>query len=76
MTPQETPRTVSYTKEGYPALPAEQSTLEGKPCLTSFWRPTPEEIARIQAGDVIFISLLGSWIHPPICVGLKEFPRE
>lgn len=46
------------------ALPVTDVTIEGHPAVMSFWRPTPEEIAAIQAGALIALSVIGSTMPP------------
>ena len=46
------------------ALPITRVDVEGRPAIMSFWRPTPEEIAAIQAGALVSLMVLGSNMPP------------
>lgn len=45
---------------------------DGTPAMMTAWQPTPAEVARIVAGEPIYLTLLGS-AHPPVLlqVGMK-----
>lgn len=38
---------------------------DGTPAMMTAWQPTPSEIARIAAGETIYLTILGT-AHPPI----------
>ena len=46
------------------ALPVTDVSVEGKAAVMSFWRPTPEEIAAIQAGALVSLLVLGNSMPP------------
>lgn len=43
------------------------------PCMTSAWTPTPEELARLNAGASIHLTVLGT-AHPPVAMAVGEAP--
>lgn len=66
--------------QGYAGLPLrdEDTTLSSGntvPSMVSAWFPTPEELAKLNAGAPVTVKLLGS-AHPPIMVGVGEPPDE
>jgi hypothetical protein len=46
------------------ALPITRTQVEGLDAIMSFWRPTPEEIAAINAGGTVSLLILGSSMPP------------
>jgi hypothetical protein len=40
---------------------------DGTPCVVSFWRPTPAELARLNAGSPVALFVLGS-THAPVAM--------
>lgn len=45
------------------------------PGVVSYWRPTPEQIALLNAGSPVFLSFWGS-THPPVAVGVEGDGRR
>lgn len=45
------------------------STVDGPdtPCMVTAWEPTPDELASLAAGGLVYIRILGT-VHPPILV--------
>lgn len=41
------------------------------PAMTTAWEPTPDELARLNAGAPVYIQLLGT-AHPPILVTVGD----
>ena len=44
---------------------------EGQSAMTSAWFPTPNEVARINAGEPVYLTIWGS-AHPPVMLTVKE----
>lgn len=47
----------------------------GLPLMTSAWTPTPEELARLNAGASIHLTIVGR-AHPPVAVEVGQSPGE
>jgi len=43
----------------------------GLPAVVSFWRPSPDELAALNRGDPVFLSIMGR-THAPLYVGVGE----
>lgn len=67
--------------QGYLGLPIrdeliiEALTGEGTPAMVTSWLPTPFELAALNAGAAVHVTLIGR-AHPPIKVGVGETPEE
>lgn len=48
-------------------LPIMDHELSGVPCMSSFWRPTAEELAQLADGGHIKLTVIGR-AHPAVCV--------
>lgn len=48
-------------------LPIIDYEISGVPCMSSFWKPTEEELAQLNAGAHIKLTIIGQ-SHPPVCV--------
>lgn len=46
-------------------LPVMAEVVDGAPHMTSLWRPTAEELAILNAGGVVNLTLQ-VWQHPPV----------
>lgn len=55
------------------AIAITRSTVEGYPCVSSFWRPTPEELALLNAGGLVVLGVIGHTMPP---VMLDVTPAE
>jgi hypothetical protein len=47
-----------------------QSLQAAIPGVISYWRPTPEQLALLNAGKPLFLSFMGA-THPPVAVGVE-----
>lgn len=45
------------------------------PGMTSAWQPTPEELARLNAGASVHLTVLGM-VHPPVSMSVGLAPDE
>lgn len=65
--------------QGYNELPVRDGLVEsgGKgqeiPTMTTAWFPTPDELAAINAGAAIHLTILGRQ-HPPVMLGVGPVP--
>ncbi|WEE76630.1 hypothetical protein LZ683_21155 [Comamonas testosteroni] len=46
------------------ALPVTHIDWDGVPAVVSFWMPTPEEVAAINAGRPVMLSVVGNTMPP------------
>jgi hypothetical protein len=61
--------------QGYRGLPIKDDKLEdGTPMMLSAWEPTPLELAILNAGGKIVLSVIGS-AHPPVSLNVM-MPTE
>lgn len=65
--------------QGYLGLPLRDEAMnctvngEGTPAMVTAWQPTPEELARLNAGASVHLRVLGT-VHPPVMVGVGDPP--
>jgi hypothetical protein len=52
------------------ALPITRTECEGLPVVVSFWRPTADELAALNAGQVIALAVIGSTM-PPVSLSVE-----
>ena len=52
------------------ALPITRVDWEGKPAVVSFWRPSLEELAQLQAGALVAVWCIGQTV-PPMSVAVE-----
>lgn len=43
----------------------------GMKCVVSFWQPSPSELARLNSGHAVTLSIVGNTM-PPVCVSVEE----
>jgi hypothetical protein len=41
--------------------------------MVTAWQPTPDELARLNAGASVHLRVLGT-VHPPVMVGVGDLP--
>lgn len=62
----------TYIAEGCNDLRVRVDTYrDGTVTLTSAWMPTPEELARLNAGQPIHLSIYSTQ-HPPVLLSVPE----
>lgn len=64
--------------QGYRGLPLRDEVITDPvngqtPAMVSAWQPTPDELARLNAGASIHLWVLGTQ-HPPVLVEVGEPP--
>ena len=52
------------------ALPVTRTQIDGLAAVVSFWRPTAEELAALNAGGAVQLCVLGQTM-PPVSVGVE-----
>lgn len=58
--------------QGYLGLCVRDIVFEdGTPAMMTAWEPTPAELARLNAGAPIYLTLLGT-AHPPVLLEVGE----
>lgn len=61
--------------QGYLTLFIRERTLPGGfPVMDSAWTPTPDELARLNAGASVILSVVGT-AHPPVMITVGEVPE-
>ncbi|MEH6774890.1 MAG: hypothetical protein V7668_13270 [Cereibacter changlensis] len=65
--------------QGYLGLPLRDEVIhctvggEGTPCMVTAWQPTPDELARLNAGASVHLRVNGSQ-HPPVMLDVGDPP--
>lgn len=52
------------------ALPVTLDAEAGVPVIRSFWKPDALELAALNAGNSVVLTILGSGM-PPVCLGVE-----
>ncbi|SOY56849.1 hypothetical protein [Cupriavidus taiwanensis] len=52
------------------ALPITRTEVNGIPAVTSFWKPSPEELARLNAGGSVSLWVIGGTM-PPVALEVE-----
>ncbi|CAN7326549.1 hypothetical protein LJR084_001894 [Variovorax sp. LjRoot84] len=52
------------------ALAITDATQGGMPCVVSFWRPDAAELALLNAGGLVMLSIMGATM-PPASIGVE-----
>jgi hypothetical protein len=66
--------------QGYLGLPLRDEMIfdlvngPGTPSMVTAWEPTPDELARINAGAPILLRVLGT-AHPPVMLSVGDPPK-
>ena len=47
----------------------------GTPCMVTAWEPTPDELARLNAGAPVLLRVIGTG-HPPVSVDVGPSPQD
>jgi hypothetical protein len=53
------------------ALPITRMDVDGRPAVVSFWKPTAEELAMLNAGGTVALWVLGQTM-PPVSVEVES----
>ena len=61
--------------QGYEGLPLrDEQTPCGRPVMVTAWLPTPEELAALNAGASVHVSIMGD-VPPPMLVKVGPVPE-
>lgn len=52
-------------------LPVTKGTSQGYPVIVSYWRPDAEELAALNAGKAVTLSIIGNGM-PPVALGVES----
>lgn len=55
----------------YTGLPVKAELRDGVPHMTSLWKPSPEELAILNAGGLVNLTLQ-VWQHPPVDLFVQD----
>jgi hypothetical protein len=55
------------------ALAITDSSMEGVPCVVSYWKPDEADLAALNAGATVALSICGRTM-PPACVYVEQTP--
>jgi hypothetical protein len=67
--------------QGYFGLPLRDEVINdsvtgpGTPAMVTAWFPTPDELAAINAGAPIHLTIVGTG-HPPVMLGVGDLPGD
>lgn len=56
-------------------LPIQDIDTSAGPGMMSVWEPTPEELARLNAGAKVSLVVLGR-VHPPVSLSVGMPPKD
>jgi hypothetical protein len=66
--------------QGYIGLPLRDELIDcpvngpNTPSMVTAWEPTPDELAKLNAGAPVHLRILGS-AHPPVMLSVGEVPE-
>ena len=67
-------RVLAESQDEYYALAIRDEQLDGVNHMTSVWEPTPKELAELQAGGSVRLTILGT-AHPPVMLTTQPPPE-
>lgn len=67
-------RILAETQDEYYALAILDEVVDGQPLMTSVWEPTPKELADLNAGGAVRLTILGTG-HPPVMLTTQPPPE-
>lgn len=67
-------RVLAETQDEYYALAILDEEVGGVNHMTSLWEPTPKELAMLQAGGAVRLTILGTG-HPPVMLTTQPAPE-
>jgi hypothetical protein len=59
--------------QGYKGLPLRDEVGEWGPQMITSWQPTPDELALLNQGAPVYLSVLGV-AHPPVMITVGDAP--
>lgn len=66
-------RILAETQDEYYALAILDEVVDGQAQMTSVWEPTPKELADLNAGGAVRLTIVGSG-HPPVMITTQGPP--
>lgn len=66
-------RVLAETQDEYHALAVRDEVIAGINHMTSLWEPTPAELAQLNAGGHVRLTILGNG-HPPVMITTQGPP--
>lgn len=66
-------RILAEDQDEYYALAIRDEEIDGVNHMTSVWEPTPKELAELQAGGSVRLTILGV-VHPPVMLTTQPAP--
>lgn len=66
-------RILAETQDEYYALAILDEVVNDTPQMTSVWEPTPKELADLNAGGAVRLTILGR-VHPPVMITTQGPP--
>ena len=66
-----TPEGHDQSNLGIYTLPVTRTTINGVQCVQSFWKPDLDELARLNAGTCLVLSVMGHTM-PPVALFVEE----
>ncbi|KZZ22337.1 hypothetical protein A3753_12890 [Sulfitobacter sp. HI0082] len=67
-------RVLAEAQDEYYALAILDEVIDGTPHMTSVWEPTPKELAMLQEGGAVRLSIIGT-VHPPVMITTQPAPK-
>ena len=67
-------RVLAETQDEYYALAIKDEVVDGVNQMTSVWEPTPRELAELQAGGFVRLTIVGKG-HPPVMLTTQPAPK-
>jgi hypothetical protein len=67
-------RILAEGQDEYYALAIRDEVINGVNYMTSVWEPTPKELADLELGGAVRLTIMGS-VHPPVMVTTQPAPK-
>ena len=67
-------RILAKSQDEYYALAICDQAIDGVNHMTSVWEPTPRELADLNAGGAVRLTILGN-THPPVMLTTQPAPE-
>lgn len=66
-------RVLAESQDEYHALAIFDENIDGVNHMTSVWEPTPKELAELNAGGAVRLTIIGRG-HPPVMITTQPAP--
>lgn len=67
-------RILAQDQDEYLALAIRDEPVDGNNFMTSVWEPTPAELAQLNSGGAVRLTILG-YGHPPVMLTTQPAPE-